>query len=195
VATSYIAFYNKDPHGIGQFTKCLWFKYSGNPFVVLGGAASVGQTGVCYLIYLYINFLDNERYAGIQFAKLSGFNPIIVTASLKNADYLESLGATHVLDRSLSILELKSEMNKFTSQPIKYVYDTISSPETQNIGIELLASGGHLMIFMPKSVKSDNKHVNYSSAARQLEFYSGMFVLLYTRLTELVENEYIEVCQ
>jgi hypothetical protein len=85
-------------------------------------------------------------------------------------------------------------MNKITSQPIKYVYDAISSPETQNIGIEVLTPGGYLMIVLPNPVKSDDKHVNYSTAGRQLEFNTELFTLLYARLTELVENGSMKVC-
>ena len=34
----------------------------------------------------------------IQLARLSGFSPIIVTASLSNEEYLKGLGATHVIN-------------------------------------------------------------------------------------------------
>ena len=47
--------------------------------------------------------------SAIQLAKLSGFSPIIVTASLHHAEHLEALGATHVIDRNVSGAALASE--------------------------------------------------------------------------------------
>ena len=38
----------------------------------------------------------------MQWARLSGFNPVITTASLHNTELLKSHGATHVIDRKLS---------------------------------------------------------------------------------------------
>ncbi len=51
-------------------------KYSGKSIVVLGGASIVGQ-------------------GAIQWARLSGFSPIVATASLSNETFLKSIGATH----------------------------------------------------------------------------------------------------
>ena len=53
--------------------------------------------------------------AVIQLAKLSGFSPIITTASLKNTDFLKSLGATHVIDRNA---DLPSSVKAITSDSI-----------------------------------------------------------------------------
>ncbi|KAF7789616.1 hypothetical protein EIP86_000562 [Pleurotus ostreatoroseus] len=102
-------------------------KYAGQPILVLGGSSSVGQFA-------------------IQLAKLSGFSPIITTASLKHAEFLKGLGATHVLDRSLPAASIQSELGKITSEPFKVIYDAVSYEDTQNIGYDLLASGGTLII-------------------------------------------------
>ncbi|KAF8970576.1 hypothetical protein BDZ97DRAFT_1789880, partial [Flammula alnicola] len=98
--------------------------------VILGGASSVGQNGMCV----------------IQLAKLSGLSPIITTASLKHTDYLKSLGATAVLDRNLSSSALATEISKITSTSIKFVYDSISADSTQKIGLDILAPGGQLVV-------------------------------------------------
>ncbi|KZP06130.1 GroES-like protein, partial [Athelia psychrophila] len=108
-------------------------KYSKKPLLVLGGASSVGT------------------YA-IQFAKLSGFSPIIATASPHNAAYLESLGATHVLDRHLDAASLKKEVVSITKLPIDIVYDAISEPNTQKLGYELLADNGTLILTLPSGL-------------------------------------------
>ncbi|CAA7269470.1 unnamed protein product [Cyclocybe aegerita] len=138
---SYVAFYNTEPNGLGfepPITPHAQGKYAGKPVVILGGASSVGQFA-------------------IQLAKLSGFSPIITTASLKHADFLKSLGATAILDRNLSSIELKAEISKLTSSSIDAVYDSISLPATQQIGADLLSPSGRLATVLPppESLKLD----------------------------------------
>ncbi|KAG2128165.1 chaperonin 10-like protein [Suillus cothurnatus] len=105
---------------------------SKTPIVILGGSSSVGS------------------YA-IQFARLSGFYPIITTASSSNEDLVRKYGATHFFDRNLSGKQLKGAI----SEPIRIVYDAISLPETQSVAWELLANNGTLVITLPPSVKED----------------------------------------
>ncbi|KAF8972287.1 chaperonin 10-like protein [Flammula alnicola] len=113
-------------------------KYTGIPFVVLGGSGSVGQMA-------------------IQLAKLSGFSPIITTASQKHADFLKSLGASHVLDRSLPAASL-------------YVYDSISSEDTQRVGLDLLSPGGQLTLVLPSVVKpTEDKRLAQAFAGLRVE--------------------------
>jgi NADPH:quinone reductase-like Zn-dependent oxidoreductase len=109
---------------------------SKTPIVILGGSSSVGS------------------YA-IQFARLSGFYPIIATASPRNEDLVRDYGATHFFDRNLSGKQLMAAINKVTDSPIRLVYDAISLPETQSIGWELLANNGTLILTCPPSVKED----------------------------------------
>ncbi|KAI0071249.1 GroES-like protein [Panus rudis PR-1116 ss-1] len=104
-------------------------QYINQPFVVLSGATSTGQLA-------------------IQFARLSGFSPIIVTASLKHTELLKSFGATHVLDRSLPFDQLAAEIKKIAGAPISYLYDGIGEADVQKLGYELLAPGGTLMDVM-----------------------------------------------
>ncbi|EPT05495.1 hypothetical protein FOMPIDRAFT_83158 [Fomitopsis schrenkii] len=108
-------------------------KYAGKPIVVLGGASSVGQ------------------YT-IQLAKLSGFSPIITTASLHNTDLLRSLGATHVVDRKLASERLREEISKITKEPLDVIFDAISLPETQLLAYELLAQGGTLALVLNPAI-------------------------------------------
>ncbi|KAF7986371.1 hypothetical protein HWV62_35392 [Athelia sp. TMB] len=117
-------------------------KYEGKPFIVLGGASSVGA---------YV----------IQLAKLSGFAPIITTASPHNTAYLQSIGATHVLDRRLEPAALQKEVASITQLPVDVVYDTISEPDTQKLAYEFLSAQGTLVLTLPASVgdKSDGKKV------------------------------------
>ncbi|KAF8992259.1 hypothetical protein BDQ17DRAFT_1369728 [Cyathus striatus] len=120
--------YNKSPLGIGltgptTLDDAPNGKYTNKPIVIFGGSSSVGQMA-------------------IQLAKYSGFSPIITTASLKNELYVKSLGATHVIDRSLPISSLPSEVAKITSKPITIAFDSIEIPETAQAGYDLLATGG-----------------------------------------------------
>ena len=93
-----------------------------------------------------------HREPVIQLAKLSKFSPIITTASLKHTDFLKYLGATHVFDRNLGSTELAAEISRVTNKPIQYVFDAISIPSTQQIGIDVLASGGKLALVQQLAV-------------------------------------------
>ncbi|TFK83722.1 GroES-like protein [Polyporus arcularius HHB13444] len=98
-------------------------KYAGTPILVIAGATSIGQ------------FV-------IQLARLSGFSPIITTASLHNAAFLKSLGATHVLDRKLPAEQLKAEATKLGGGLFPYVYDAVSLSDTLELGLALTAPKG-----------------------------------------------------
>ncbi|KAG1844072.1 chaperonin 10-like protein [Suillus subalutaceus] len=116
-----------------------WAKSVGEskkPIVILGGSSSVGS------------------YA-IQLARLSGFYPIITTASPSNEELVRKYGATHFFDRNLSGKQLKAAISKITDSPIGIVYDAISLPETQSVGWELLANNGTLVLTLAGSVKED----------------------------------------
>ncbi|KZT28343.1 medium-chain dehydrogenase/reductase like protein [Neolentinus lepideus HHB14362 ss-1] len=118
-------------------------KYAGKPILVLGGASSVGQ---------YV----------IQLARLSGFFPIISTASLHNEDLLKSLGATHVIDRKLPFEGFQVALTSLLTSPLEIVYDAISVPDTQQAGYDLLAPGGTLAVTLAITAKIDlqaNKRV------------------------------------
>jgi len=133
LTVGYVGLFNKHPHGVGitpPFDPSTRAQYSNTPIVILGGSSSVGQ---------YV----------IQMAKLAGFSPIITTSSLKHSEFLKSLGANHVLDRSLTTPQLVSEIAGVTSKPIQYIYDTISAAETQKTGVDILAPGGNLILTLP----------------------------------------------
>jgi len=108
-------------------------KYSGEPIAIIGGSSSVGQ------------------YA-IQFAKLAGFSPIITTVSSRNFDLVKSLGATHVVDRTLDEATVIAEFQKITSKPIKIIFDTISVTSTQNLAYDILSPGGKLVLTLPAEI-------------------------------------------
>jgi NADPH:quinone reductase-like Zn-dependent oxidoreductase len=79
-------------------------------------------------------------------AKLSGFSPIITTSSLKHEEWLKSQGATHVVDRNTPLTAQSVE--KLASRPVLTVFDSISSEETQEQAVELLAPGGRVAVVL-----------------------------------------------
>jgi len=138
--------------------------------VVLGGATSIGQ---------YV----------IQFAKLSGFSPIITTASLKHEQYLKSLGATHVLDRRIPLSSLSGEVERITVIPIEIVYDAVSLKETQEAAYGLLAEGGQLVIVEDSEIKaSAGKDIFYVVGVWTFPHTYELGCKLYSKLSELLEE-------
>ncbi|EAU83252.2 hypothetical protein CC1G_11888 [Coprinopsis cinerea okayama7 len=169
---AYVGLYNVNPHGRG-FEPPLTSgraKYVGVPLVVLGGASSVGQ---------YV----------LQLASLSGFNPIITTASTKHTEFLKTLGATHVLDRSLSFEALQSAIKEITQSPIETVYDAISSAETQRAGHDLLVPGGQLLITLRPSIEaSDSKTIIGVLGVKQLPHNVKLLRDFYSKLAEFLRE-------
>ncbi|KAK1235924.1 hypothetical protein PQX77_000834 [Marasmius sp. AFHP31] len=101
-------------------------KFTGQHALVLGGSTSVGQ------------------YAIQLLSKVLGFSTVIAYASHQHADYLKSLGATHVLDRhSVPTDKLASSVREITKQaPLRFVYDTVGGEEARNVGYSLLGDVG-----------------------------------------------------
>lgn len=89
----------------------------GQAIVIIGGSSSVGQ------------------YA-IQMARLSGFERVVTSASAKNAQHLEALGAHVVLDRNASSPD--DFYRALDGLPLPLVFDTIGIPSTMLLGVETL---------------------------------------------------------
>ncbi|GJE88529.1 zinc-binding alcohol dehydrogenase family protein [Phanerochaete sordida] len=147
-------------------------KYVGEPIVIVGGASSVGQFA-------------------IQFARLSGFSPIITTASKHNEAYLESLGATHVIDRALPLADLAMRVAAIAGRPVLYAFDAVSTPETQNAAYDLLAPAGNLIVdrrFEIEEAKlaSGEKYVALVSGDAQNLPSRPCATALYAHMTELL---------
>ncbi|KAH9924379.1 chaperonin 10-like protein [Fomitopsis serialis] len=146
-------------------------KYQGQPTVVFSGASTVGQMT-------------------IQLLKLSGFSPIIATASLSNASFLKSLGATHVLDRRLSPAALQAEIRKITPEPFKTIFDAAGAEETQNLGYDLLAPGGvlasvqHDLVAPEKKVPEKTNFFMFGDV--HIPQNRKLGASLYSKLTELL---------
>jgi NADPH:quinone reductase-like Zn-dependent oxidoreductase len=95
-------------------------------------------------------------FTAIQLAKLSGFSPIITTASLHNESLLLSLGATHVFDRRLSNAALIKRVRALVTVPVTYIFDAVAVKETQQAAYALLAPGGTLVVVEKPQVGGDD---------------------------------------
>jgi NADPH:quinone reductase-like Zn-dependent oxidoreductase len=123
------AFYAEEGHGMTPPWKEGGRNVGqGKSIVIIGGASSVGQ------------------YA-IQLARLSGYQRIVTNASSNNHDFLTSLGAHVVLDRSATTPDAVCEA--IGDLPLDFVFDAISSASTQKLGIQVSqkanSSGNHMV--------------------------------------------------
>jgi len=109
-------------------------------------------------------------HIAIQLAKLSGFSPIITTASLHNQDLLLSLGATHVIDRKLPNAVLVERVRQLTTAPLTYIFDAVSVEDTQQPAYSLLAPGGTLVVVHPPLVGGDD-----DGSGKKVLFVIGTF--------------------
>ncbi|KAH9917142.1 GroES-like protein [Epithele typhae] len=149
--------------------------YSGKPFFVLGGSSCVGQ------------FV-------IQLARLSGFAPIITTSSLHHTDYLQSLGATHVLDRRLPHETLIASAREIAGgKPFDVVYDAISVTDTLALGYALTAPGGDFVIVLdlepvPGRDDATGKKVHMAHGLFMTPVNHGVGASLLDALPKLLES-------
>lgn len=133
----------------------------------------------------------------IQLAKLSGFSPIITTASPKYEAALKALGATHFLDRNAPVAEV--QIKAITSSPIQTIIDSISSAETQKQGLEILAPGGKQIIMLQPEAfwevegKKQNKTVLPVIGSKKYPEHAEVMRELYHNFTTLLENGDIKV--
>ena len=86
------------------------FSKSGLPILIWGASAAVGT-------------------AAVQFAKTAGCYPILITASTKNHESLQSLGATECFDyRDPDIVQnVKAALKRYTEKPLLHVLDSVVS--------------------------------------------------------------------
>ncbi|KAG2018322.1 biotin/lipoyl attachment:Carbamoyl-phosphate synthase subunit L [Coprinopsis cinerea AmutBmut pab1-1] len=144
LTTAYLGLYNIHPIGLGLtplFNPGGKGAYVDTPLVINGGSSSVGQ-----LV--------------IQFAKASGFNPIITIASSKHNQHLTSLGATHVIDRHASPETIIEEIRKISKVPVRAIYDAVGGDEIQKALLELLPPEGNFVYTAGLNADTSGKTVS-----------------------------------
>ena len=132
----------------------------------------------------------------IQLAKLSGFSQIVTTASLHDAPFLESIGATAVVDRKAS--DLRIELIKAAKGgPIDFVFDAISLEETYNVAWDVLGPGGTLVLVLEATIDRakypDKKIVDDIAGNVYWPQRRTLGVSLYAALPKLIEAGAIKV--
>jgi NADPH:quinone reductase-like Zn-dependent oxidoreductase len=179
LTTAYLALFNKRPHGLALPNPLTDGpnQCAKQTLVILGGPGSVAQFA-------------------LQLAKLSGFSNIISVASLKHTNLLTSLGATHVLDRYTPPSTLPAEISKITGEDkgVMYVLDAVSSVETQQIGYDLLTSGGRMAIILADAVEKKvegKKVVRVNGNANATENYDAVMIF-FQGITPLLERGVIK---
>jgi NADPH:quinone reductase-like Zn-dependent oxidoreductase len=196
LATAAIAMYNES--GGLELTE-PWTtegknKYAGKPFVVCAASTSVGQFGACTQVGMTKHTLSSRaRLSVLQFAKLSGFSPIIATASPANFSLVKTLGATHVVDRKL-LGSLGEEVAKITTEPIQYAYDAWGDAQTQQALHDILAPRGRLVIVNPKQIEErDGKTLFQVFGYVQVEGNRKVGASLFGALERLLSEGIIKV--
>ncbi|KZV65094.1 GroES-like protein [Peniophora sp. CONT] len=151
-------------------------KYTGKPILIPGGSTSVGQ------------------YA-TQLAKMSGFSPIIVTASQRNTEYCKAAGATHVIDyRETPYSQLPEAVAKITTQPIDVAYDSVAREGSVSASLRALAPGGSLVVVLPQNAvkpgsrDADGKLVVFCYGNVNAEPNQALGANLYSKITALLED-------
>ncbi|KAE9384262.1 GroES-like protein [Gymnopus androsaceus JB14] len=150
--------------------------FNGESALVIGGSTSVGQ------------------YA-IQLLKYVGYSEIITYASAKHSEYLKSLGATHIIDRTdVPLSALPDAVKKVTSSPIKLVHVAfVQAPDVMEIGYACLAHGGqmptaHPLPTKPKDADATGRKIYGVYASTKIdpniEFGKVMWKNLYKLLEE-----------
>ena len=112
------------------------FDYGNASIVIIGGGAATGKFA-------------------IELCRLAGMKNIITIASKRNEQQLKDLGATHVLDRTLSDDELEDAVRAITGDKLVMAFDVVNVGERQTLGARFLSTsqkGTLVSIIMPGSV-------------------------------------------
>jgi hypothetical protein len=138
-----------------------------------------------------------DSVAAIQLARLSGFYPIVTTASPSNEDLVRDYGATHFFDRHLSGNQLVAAISKVIDSPIRIVFGAISLPETQSVGWRLLVRNGVLVLTLPASVKDDEgkgRKAVYSNGNPHPSYNHKLFCDSWAMVEKWLLEGIIQVC-
>lgn len=136
-----------------------------------------------------------ELVSAIQIAKYMGYSPILTTSSLKHTKYLQSIGATHVLDRDLSDDETTAKIKSIIgdSTTLNLVFDAVDSPNKQ-VHVNWLAPNGVFMNSM--AVPDDLKLFNGRKALGTFgvsHMYKSFGTEMYSKLSGFLEKGIIKV--
>ncbi|QYT02078.1 Alcohol dehydrogenase,zinc-containing [Trichoderma simmonsii] len=122
VLTMYIALFHPSTHAIPSplTPEGQSFDYKNTPLVIVGGGSNCGKFA-------------------IQVAKWAGFGTIIAIAGKAKSDLLVELGATHVIDRTLSDSEIEAKVRSIVGDDLLHVCTAVKAPDL-TLGANLLSN-------------------------------------------------------
>lgn len=165
------------------------------PIMIFGGSSSVGQFGI--QISLWNSRRELIVSQVIQIAKYMSFSPIITTSSIQHEAYLQSLGATHVIDRHCANVShcIKAIMHE-SFAGFSLIFDAVHTPITQ-AEVDLLAPGGLVVVIWP--LPTGDRALNWIDGRRGSHVFGSVHlhpeygVGMYQRLEEFLAKEIIKV--
>lgn len=102
------------------------------------------------------------------------------------------------MDRKLSPDELHAEIRKITSEPFTTIFDAAGFPETQNLGYDLLTSGGTMAAVHPDAIdpakKVEDKKSFFMFGDVTMPQNRKLGASLFSALTQLMESGDLKVC-
>ena len=172
--------------------------------MVLGGATQVGQFGEMQWLWHSTQRPSCTDVTvlrlAIQFAKLSGFNPIIVTASPHNAPLLKTYGATHVIDRKLPQERILAEVRAIAGDLVDLVYDGVTDDSTVALATVAVKDGGQVVFVLPLQEEIlkgafEPRGVQWviAEGLQSFEVNKGALVGLWRKLPELLKEKILRV--
>jgi NADPH:quinone reductase-like Zn-dependent oxidoreductase len=81
----------------------------------------------------------------LQFARLSGFTTIIANGSKANESLIKKFGATHFIDRGLSVDEQASKIHSIAPS-LEYAWDAIGAKDTSTLAARAFGPEGGLIV-------------------------------------------------
>ncbi|KAF8826205.1 hypothetical protein HHX47_DHR6000439 [Lentinula edodes] len=150
-------------------------KQTGQAVFVYGGGTTVGMYATQLLRYME-------------------FSPIIVYASSKHMVHLQSLGATHVIDRhKVSSGNLPAEVAKMIEKPLKFAFDAVGNAEAQEASMNCLTEGGELVTVnsTTKTDRDDGKTMLAVFGTVHLPHTRAFGKVLYEKLPQLIEQNVV----
>jgi NADPH:quinone reductase-like Zn-dependent oxidoreductase len=175
-------------------------KYAEQAIYIPGGSSSVGQYGRFFPQRIKLDNDEIKWRLALQLAKLSGFNPIITTASAYNEEYCRAAGATHIVDyRITPYASIPTVVKGITKGPVEVIFDAISTQESQKADLEILDPNGSLVLTLPPAIDKltepqGNLWVVQTLGSVRDNGHSEFGTAMYTALPGLLAEGSIKVC-
>ncbi|TFK68242.1 GroES-like protein [Pluteus cervinus] len=107
----------------------------------------------------------------IQLLRIAGYTNVIATASVKNHEYVKSLGATHVFDYN-DPKHTEEIVNAAGGNKVSVVFDPIATQSTMKAVAEVVAEDATVAILLPKKKGSTTIYVS-SAGDMEMELPKG----------------------